>query len=70
MITSSQYRLLTIPDIAERDQVNEKTVRRWIQSGDLIAHKLGAQWRVTEDDHALFLRERRGLNLRGSGDQR
>jgi excisionase family DNA binding protein len=67
MITSSQNRLLTIPDIAERDQVNEKTVRRWIQSGELIAHKLGSQWRVSEDDHALFLRERRGLNLPRNG---
>ena len=63
MNTSSQTRLLTIPDIAERDQVNEKTVRRWIQSGELIAHKLGAQWRISEADHALFMRERRGLNL-------
>jgi len=62
-------RLLTITDIAERDQVSTKTVRRWIKSGDLIAHLLGNQWRITEADHTLFLRQRRGLNPARNGDQ-
>jgi excisionase family DNA binding protein len=53
--------LLTIPDIADRDQVSEKTVRRWIKNSELIAHKLGGQYRISEEDHDQFLRVRRGL---------
>jgi len=69
MNTRKTERLLTIADIAERDRVSEKTVRRWIKSGELIAHKLGGQWRISEADHALFLHQRRGLNLPRSDDQ-
>ena len=55
--------LLTIQEVAELCRVSHKTVRRWIKKGDLIAHRLGRQWRVSEGDLELFLRERRGLNL-------
>ncbi len=61
--------LLTIADISARFQVSTKTVRRWINSGDLIAHQLGVQWRISDADFELFLRDRRGANLRGNGGQ-
>ena len=51
-------RLLTIQDIAGRCQVATKTVRRWIDSGEMTAFKLGRQWRISEQDLKLFLRER------------
>ncbi len=50
--------LLTIKDVAKRDQVDEKTVRRWIDRGELAAYKLGRQWRISERDHRKFLNER------------
>lgn len=61
--------LLTIADIAALDRVSIKTVRRWITTGDLIAHRLGSQWRIAPADHELFLRARRGLNLPRDGVQ-
>lgn len=51
-------RLLTIQDVADRCRVNSKTVRRWIDSGELSAFKLGRQWRISERDLQHFLRER------------
>ena len=52
-------RLLSIPDIAEADQVSERTVRRWLKSGDLVGHLLGRQWRIAPRDHETFLKSRR-----------
>ena len=65
----SSIRLLTISDIAERLQVSTKTIRRWIKKGDLIAHQLGSQWRISKVDMELFLRTRRGANLTEKGVQ-
>ncbi len=51
--------LLTITDVADRCSVSVKTVRRWIAAGDLVAHRLGQQLRVSEADLAAFLALRR-----------
>lgn len=51
-------RLLTIPDAAERLQVSIKTIRRWIEGGELAAAKLGAQWRIRPRDLDDFVRDR------------
>ncbi len=51
--------LLTIQQTAEALQVSTKSVRRWIEVGDLIAHRLGRQWRVSEPDLQNFIRARR-----------
>ena len=50
--------LLTIRDVAKRCRVDEKTVRRWIDRGELAAHKLGRQWRISERDLRKFLNDR------------
>ena len=50
---------LTVGDIAERLQVSTKTVRRWIEGRELSTHRLGRQLRVSEDDLAAFLAQRR-----------
>ena len=48
--------LLTIKQAAEHLQVSSKTLRRWIDAGDLIAHRLGRQWRISETDLQTFIR--------------
>ena len=55
---NSPETLLTIEDVANLCRVSEKTVRRWIDAGDLAAAKLGAQWRIRPRDLELFIRER------------
>ncbi len=53
----------SIEQVAVRLNVSVVTVRRWIKRGELIAHKLGHLWRISEADFELFLRERREVNL-------
>ena len=51
--------LFTLDQTAEVLQVSTKTIRRWIKNGDLIAHRLGGQWRISETDLQSFIRMRR-----------
>ena len=51
-------RLLTIDDVADLNQVSAKTVRRWVNAGDLPAAKLGSQWRIDPADVKRFFVER------------
>ena len=53
-------RMLAVTDIAEMMRVSTRTVRRWIDRGDLRVHRLGRQVRVSEEDLAAFLNQRRG----------
>lgn len=52
-------RFYTISVIAELLHVSPKTVRRWIERGDLHAHRLGHQYRITDEDLSAFLARRR-----------
>ena len=51
--------LLTIKQAAELLQVSDKTLRRRIAEGGLVAHRIGAQWRLAPRDIAEYLRESR-----------
>lgn len=46
----------TVKQYAKRRQCSEKTVRRDIKSGKLIAHKFGSQVRISEADGATYER--------------
>lgn len=52
-------RFLTIIEIANHLGVTARTVRRWIESGALVAHRLEGVVRVSEADFAAFLAIRR-----------
>ncbi len=45
--------------VAEHCNISVKTVYRWIIRGDLIAYKLGEQWRIEQKDLTVFLKMRR-----------
>ena len=53
--------LLTVDQVAERLQVNEQTVRRWLREGELTGIAFGGRtgWRVGEEDLQAFLDRRR-----------
>ena len=50
--------LLSIKRTADHCDVSEKTVRRWIDNGELPAAKLGGQWRIRPRDLEMFVFER------------
>ena len=51
-------RLLSIQDAAEFLRVSTKTVGRWINAGELKAHRLCRQWRIAPEDLDQFLATR------------
>ena len=50
---------MTVPQAAERLGLSDKTIYRWIGSGDLHHHRLGSSIRIAEEDLAAFLAARR-----------
>ncbi len=51
--------LLTIEQVADQIQVSTKTIGRWINTGDLVAHRFGRQWRISNAHLQIFIRMRR-----------
>lgn len=51
--------LLTVEEVADHCQKNEKTVRRWIKAGELKAARIGREYRVSLEDLQAFLNEHR-----------
>ena len=59
---SQDRKMLSIRAVADHLDVSIKTIRRWIDRGDLLAFKLGGQWRIDPDDLERFLwRQRRSM---------
>lgn len=54
-------KFLTIHDVAERLDVCDRTVQRWITQGELVAHKFGHIVRISEADFASFVASRRRI---------
>lgn len=53
-----QDRYQTVPDLAQRLDVSEATVRQWIRSGALRAIDVGRGWRIADADLERFLKAR------------
>ena len=47
--------MLTTKDVAERLNVSEKTVRNWIDEGQLEGYKLGKNYRIEPEAVEKFL---------------
>ncbi len=48
-------KLLTPVDVANRLQVNERTVTQWLRKGHLRGFKIGKEWRVSVEDLEAYL---------------
>ena len=48
-------KLLTPTNVADRLQVNERTVTLWLRKGHLRGFKVGKEWRISPDDLQAFL---------------
>ncbi len=48
-------KLLTPTDVANRLQVNERTVTLWLRKGHLRGFKVGKEWRISPDDLQAYL---------------
>jgi excisionase family DNA binding protein len=45
----------TVVEVAERLRVSTRTIRRWIDCGQLVAHRPGGVVRISENDLCAFL---------------
>ena len=48
-------RFYTIAQVAELLAISERSVRRWIATGELVAHKFGRGVRISETELKTFL---------------
>ena len=53
----TEDKLLTPPQVAERLQVNERTVTQWLRKGHLRGFKIGKEWRIAQKDLVAFLED-------------
>ena len=54
-------KLYTIEQIAEYVDVSTRTVRRWIEKGLLVAHRVGGLIRISDVDFQAFLATHRDI---------
>ncbi len=59
--TAASKRFFTLAGIANRYDVSVRTVRRWVDAGELIPHRFGRQLRVSSEDLKTFEKLRRGV---------
>ena len=57
--SSAPQMMLTIETVAARFDVNPRTVRRWIEQGDLTVVRVGSVVRITSDDLDRFIAKHR-----------
>ena len=53
----TEDKLLTVPQVGQRLQVNERTVTQWLRHGYLRGFKIGKEWRVSERDLQALLEQ-------------
>ena len=49
-------KFLTLKEVADILRVSERSIMRYIESGKLIASKIG-QWRIAESDLEKFIKQ-------------
>lgn len=57
-LNSELERLLTIKEVAELERASERTIRRWIKSGELPALHTGRLVRIRPQDLETWRRRR------------
>ena len=59
MKNQNSYRFFSVDEVAQDLGVSGKTVRRRINDGELRAHRIGRQLRISEQDYRAFVALRR-----------
>lgn len=59
MSRQDQIRLMSITEAADFVSVSDRTIRRWISTGELTAHRFGRQWRISRSDLLAFIHRHR-----------
>ncbi len=57
--TSPLPAFYSVTGTAKLLKVSPRTVRRWIEKGDLTVHRFGRQIRISDSDLVTFIRQHR-----------
>lgn len=49
-------KLYTPEQVADHLQIDEQTVRRFLRDGEIVGHRIGRQWRISESALADYMR--------------
>jgi excisionase family DNA binding protein len=58
-VISKLPRMYSVKEIGPQVGVSSKTIRRWIERGELHVHRLGRRLCISEDDLLAFLSKHR-----------
>lgn len=61
---NTQETYLTLKEVADRVRVCDKTIRRWLISGQIEASKPAGQWRFEESEVKRFIAARKRVRDR------
>lgn len=61
-----EFEYLTVEQVAKQMGVSEKTVRNYINRGDLQAYKLGTAWKITEEALKSFIESKSNIKKDGN----
>ena len=50
--------MLTVEEVAKQLKVHIRTVRKWIQDGELVAMDIGRGYRINKSDLQAFIKSR------------
>jgi excisionase family DNA binding protein len=59
----AEEKLLTPVQVADRLQIHERTVTRWLRDGYLRGFKLGKEWRLAPADLSAFMEKHANQTL-------
>jgi excisionase family DNA binding protein len=57
-MTMTEERFLTLDEVAERVGFHRVTVRKWIVDGELVASRIGREYRIRKSDLDEFMRRK------------
>jgi excisionase family DNA binding protein len=63
-------RLLTVPEVAERLQLQPRTIHRHLKEGKLEGALFGREWRVTEEALVAYVEAAKEAARAGRGKRR
>lgn len=57
--------VFTLQEVAELLKLSNRSVRRYVQRGDIPAVKVGQEWRISRADLENYFRDNGGMSLFG-----
>ncbi|SDF66153.1 helix-turn-helix domain-containing protein [Sporomusa acidovorans] len=51
----------TVREIADMLKLTERGIQKWIRDGEIVAYKMGREYRIEEKDFQVFMENRKNV---------